>query len=228
MFRLLIVILCCTLSSFAWGFDISRVAEPPEAKTVYVGDVVQNGIPMQMKQFSSSLTTGEVLSYYRINWADNTKVKENVPAFIEKEAGDWSIISKLEGNYSVVVQVKTQQSGGSEGVISVSNLTRPPGISELSKKFPKLGGTQLISSTESRDGGKHATTLILVNEFSVDSNDAFYRSRMTAEGWRLVRGGVRDGTATMLFNKQGQQCEMAVSEGERGDSVIIANIVAAP
>jgi len=211
-----------------WALDISEVANPPEAKTVFVGDVIQNGVPMQMKQFSSSLAVEELLAFYKNNWADNTRTKRKMPAFIEKEAGVWKILSKLEEDFNIVVQVKAKQGHGSEGFISVSDLTRPPGISQLSKDFPRLGGTQLVSSTESRDGGKKATTLVLTNEYSVDSNDAFYRSKMTAEGWKLVRGDIRNGAATMLFNKQDQQCELAVSKGDRGDSVIFANIVEAP
>ena len=139
----------CLFPQLLWAFDISKVVEPPEAKTTFVGSVVQNGIPMQMKQFSSNLTPGEVIGYYKHNWTDNRRTNSNVPTTIVKEAAEWMIISKTENRHSVVVQVKSRQGGGAEGFISVSNLTKPPKQGLQAKKFPRLGGNCV-------GGGKHS------------------------------------------------------------------------
>lgn len=208
-----------------WAFDISNVVDPPRSSTVFVGDVVQNGMPLQMKQFYSDLRPVELLSYYRHSWSDNRRTQNNVPAVIEKKVGDWTVLSKQEGQYSVVVQVKNGENGGAEGLISVLKLMKTPIVNPISKKFPRLGGTKILSDTVSRDGDKQASTLILMNDYSVDSNHAFYRSKMELKGWTLVRGDVREGAVTLLFNKQGQQCEMAINSDGKGDSIIIVNIV---
>lgn len=224
-FQLGFFLLGSLLPVYLWAFDISNVAEPPKSSTVFVGDVIQNGLPIQMKQFHSELHPVEVLSYYKHQWSDNRKTRKNVPDVIEKKMAEWTVLSKQEGSYSVVIQVKEGVNGGAEGFISVLKLGAPQKTNSMIKEFPRLGGTTLISSTESRDGGKHATTLMLINDYSVDSNDAFYRSKMESEGWSLVRGMIRKGVATLLFNKQGKQCEMAISSDRKGDAIILVNVV---
>jgi len=219
-----IIYACLLAPRLLWAIDVSEVGRPPDTETVYIGNVIQNGVPMQMEQIRSSLAPEELLAFYKQKWADNTTTMRKTPVFLEKEAGPWKILSKLDGKYNIVVQIKDNQGHGSEGYISVSDLTQPPEISRIQKEFPRLGGTKLVSSTQARDEGKIATTLILRNEYSVDSNDAFYRSELTANGWRLIHGELRDGSAVMLFDKRNQQCELAVSREGYGDSVIFANI----
>lgn len=225
MFRWFMVLCFCLSSQMSWAFDILDMETLPDTKTVFVGNMVQNGTPVQIMQFSSNLSVLEVLSFYKKEWSDNRKVKNNTPKMIEKKVAEWTNLSKLEGAYSVVVQVKVKQYGGSEGFISVLDLRRPAKISKKSKQFPRIGGTKMVSTTESKDGGRSAVTMVLFNTYSVDSNDAFYRAKMTSEGWQLVRGFVKEGVVALLFNKQGQQCEMTISSSDQGDSVIMVNIV---
>lgn len=221
-----VVLLLFSVPVAVWAFDISDVEIPPASRAVYVGDVVQNGVPTQMLKFSSPRSVTEVLAFYKNSWSDPGKVRDNLPPYIEKEAGEWRVLSKLEGSYSVAIQIRQhEEATGSEGFISVLDIGKSPVIGELAKQFPRQGGTELISSTESKDGKKRATTLIFVNGHTVESNEEFYRAAMAANDWKLVRGGVKRGVAVLLFNRRHEQCEISIGQGDGGESVIFANVV---
>ena len=208
------------------AFELSDVADPPDSNVTYVGEVVQNGLPLEMKQFTVEHPISEVLSFYKQRWSNTAETHENVPHYIEKRAGQWRVLSKIEGTSSVVVQVKEGVTGGvTEGFISVTDLSRKKEISQLSHAFPRLTDTELISSTESVDNGRLATTLMLVNNYSVDENSDYYRSRMDEQGWNFLRGGVQNNVSMLHFAKDGQQCEIAVSQMDDGKTVVFANFV---
>ncbi len=185
--KLCIFLKCSLFSTFIFAFDISNVAEPPKSNTVFVGEVLQNGFPVQIKQFYSKLRPVEILSYYKHRWLDNRKTQKNVPNVIERKVAEWTVLSKQKGLYNIVIQVKKDGHAGTEGLISILKIVPSQKTGSMVKIFPRLGGTTLISSTESKDGSKHAMTLILKNSYSVNSNDAFYRAKMEAEEWGLVR-----------------------------------------
>jgi hypothetical protein len=207
------------------AFDISNVSEPPDAEVIYVGDVIQNGIPLQMKQFSADYPLAELFAFYKQRWSDIGEREENVPAYIEKKAGDWWILSKMEESCSVVVQAKESEPGRVEGFISVSDLSRKKGTGSAVDEFPLLESSQLVSSTEAVDKGRDAATLIIMSESSVEDNSEYYRQEMVTQGWSFQRGDTRNNTTTLYFSRQGQLCEMAISPADEGKTAIFANLV---
>ncbi|MES9993790.1 MAG: hypothetical protein ABW098_17710 [Candidatus Thiodiazotropha sp.] len=208
-----------------YAFTIDNVADPVDANVTYVGDVVQNGLPLQMKKFKVSSTAAEVLNYYKQRWSDVTAHDENIPSYIEKRVGDWWVLTKIESSSSVVVQVKESGDGYVEGLISVSDLSKRKKPNTWETDFPRISGTQLLSNTESNDNGRQAFTLILVNDSSISENNDYYRSNMEAEGWSYSRGGVNAGVSMLHFVKDNWQCDMTVTMADDGKTVIFANLV---
>ncbi|MEW8309691.1 MAG: hypothetical protein G8D88_21410 [gamma proteobacterium symbiont of Ctena orbiculata] len=90
-------------SSTCSAYDIHDVADPPVASVIYVGEVVQNGMPLQMKHFSTESSVTEVLTFYKQRWSDISNHRNNVPAYLEKHVGEWHVLSKMETDKSIVV-----------------------------------------------------------------------------------------------------------------------------
>jgi hypothetical protein len=213
------------VSSVSHAFDIHDVANPPSASMTYVGDVIQNGLPMQMKQFTTDTSITELFAFYKQRWSDNAKRQDNVPDYIEKRAGDWYVLSKMEASKSVVVQARKANSSTIEGFISVTDLAQVKEQNRWSSDFPRMHGTELVSNTESVDKGRIAYTLILYNDYSVNENSEYYRSNMHVDGWQFTRGGEKANTAMLYFQKDNWQCDITVTEAKDGKTVIFTNLV---
>jgi hypothetical protein len=221
---IVVCLLCFVDETYAYG--ISDVEEPPGASSVtYVGDLVQNGLPMQIKQFKSNSSVSEILAFYKQRWSDSANRQDNVPAYIEKKVGEWQVLSKMESTNSVVVQLKQTPEGQAEGFISVTDLSRAEGPNEWSNEFPRMHGSKLISNTESQDKGRHAYTLILINDYSVAENRDYYQANMDSQGWSYSRGGMKDNISMMYFIKDNWHCDMTVTEADNGKTIIFANLV---
>ncbi|MEW8248414.1 MAG: hypothetical protein AB2768_20530, partial [Candidatus Thiodiazotropha endolucinida] len=161
------IVCSIAFSSACFAYDIHDVADPPIASVIYVGEVVQNGMPLQMKQFSTESSLTEVLAFYKQRWSDISKHQNNVPSYLEKHVGEWHVLSKMETDKSVVVQARKTNRGSTEGYISVSDISRTTKPNRWSSEFPRIQGTQLLSNTESIDKGRVAYTLVLFNDYSV-------------------------------------------------------------
>ncbi len=213
------------MSSHCHALSVSDINDPPGASVTYVGEMVQNGLPMQIKQFTTDATIGEVLAYYKQRWADVAKHQENVPDYIEKQAGEWRILTKMEASNSVVVQLRKSDQGDTEGFISVTDLSRVEEPNKWSSDFPRMLGSQLVSNTESYDKGRRAYTLVIINDHSVEENIDYYRSSMDSEGWHYSRGGSKDNTLMLHFTREGWLCDMTMTAADDGKTVIFANLV---
>lgn len=213
------------LISNCYAYGIDKVEVPPGAKVTYVGDVIQNGIPLQIKQFKVQMSTSEVLGFYKQYWSDVRNYKENTPAYIEKKVDSWTVLSKMEESSSVVVQIKESSSEESFGFISVSDISQAKKIGDTTTKFPRLNGSNLVSSTESFDNGKLATTIILVNNNSINENSEYYKMSMVNNGWISTNKRITDNEATIYYSKNNQYCEIAIVASKDGKTVIFVNIV---
>ncbi|MCG7983451.1 MAG: hypothetical protein JAY90_11985 [Candidatus Thiodiazotropha lotti] len=221
-----VVAYCLIISSLSVNaLDIVEIENPPGANVIHVGDLIQNGLPLQIKQFTVKNSIIEVFAFYKQRWSDTRNYDENVPNYIEKQVGEWHILSKMHKHYSVVVQAKTADSNITEGFISVSDLSQKTEDSQLTLSFPKLIDSKLLSTTESTDSGRRATTLMIINNHSIEDNNRFYRSSMDEQGWSYKRGSIRDNVAMLHFAKQTQQCEIAITQGDDGKTVIFVNVV---
>lgn len=197
---------------------------PSNMDVVWVGDnIVHNGVPMEIQSFHSADGVNGVLEFYRQTWGKQGS--QDMPGFIENSVGEWAIISRIEDGKNTVVQVKQSDRGGSEGYISFADLNITPAFNKITDEFPKLGGSEVISSTESKDFNSEATTIVMTNGHSVDRNADFYSKKIVAMGWELNRRFSQDDTEMLFFVGPKSRIEVAISRSNLGKTTIFANVV---
>ncbi len=198
---------------------------PRDAKVEWVGsDIVRNGIPMSIRLFRIEGGVEDVLAFYREIWAIGET--EDEPGFKEGEADPWEIITRLEDNYMMSVQVQPDSLGGSWGYLGLSRLPIGEGARDhRPKSFPMMSGSKLVNDTETRDIGRKARTLMILNRFSVGGNAQFYRSHYEAQGWSEVMdaGTVSGRTHSLVFENGKRTVSLSIAAGEDGRTVVVAN-----
>jgi hypothetical protein len=159
---------------------------PPGASVEWVGKNIKvNGIKSDIRAFHSKKSIEDVVKFYRREW--KRPVARDKPGFMESiDAAPWYIISRIEDDYLLTVQVQVQKNDQSSswGYLSTSPL--PKGRNKapiLGLKVPKIPGSHVMSEMKSDDPGKKATTLIISNTHSVMNNADFYRQHYQGKGW---------------------------------------------
>ncbi len=222
MFRTRVLLACLLLSNAELIHAGTSSALPAGSRAEWVAESLeQNGIPMRIQRFSTSLSVADVITFYREQWSE--PVADGEPGFLENSVAGWKIISRLEDGRQTVVQVRAAGAGGAEGFLSIANVQAGPGTDRITRRFPKRSGTSLISSTVSKDGPGKATTILMFNRFSVTSNVSYYEEAMARDGWTLIHGMKGKENSIMFYNKSGYRCELSITRA-RGRTVIMANI----
>jgi len=137
----------------AYASEWPNIKSPPDTTVSWVGnDMVQNGVPLKIKSFSSSLSPEDIINFYRSEWDNESDRKAVI-----NSVADWNIIGKQIGEYYLTVQAKAGVNTNSEGFMSVSKLParykKVPAVD-----FPMLATSRVISNTESKDPGMKAQT----------------------------------------------------------------------
>ena len=201
-----------------------KFPEPPSSTVTWVGkDVVWNGIPMQVRKFTTSRSRQKIRDFYKKVW--KRPVAKGKPGFIEDMIPDAWLISRLEDGYLMTVQIK--KSGlGTWGYLGVTNLEEMNNGPKLAKRFPKMSGSEIMNEVAHNDPYRKATTVMLANNYSVSSNVEFYRSHYRSAGWNVVMDQSDSGgsTHTFIMNKHGSEVSLTVVRTNLG-SQIVANIV---
>lgn len=204
-----------------------EIPHPPQSKVAWVAEnMVQNGVPMKIKTFSSELDKKSIVDFYKSYWSKG-KVKPEI-----NELGEWSIIGMIEGDYMMTVQAKKSTgSGESEGFLAISTLPKSieKGSITVDNSFPRLPGTKVMSDTRSIDTGRAGKTLVLENNHSVRSNASFYMSRLESKGWNIDpmsreahKGSVHN--TYLYFKKNNQSCTITITKLKKiiGSSIVIS------
>jgi hypothetical protein len=222
--KLLAVLFLLIQSTCALAYDLNDVVVPPGAELRWVAeDIKQNGVPMQIQLFSSGKKVNEVLEFYRSQWQE--RATDEMPGYIENRIPGWSVISILDHKDIVALQLRPSRDGGTEGYLSAVNINSQPAQDKITRNFPRPSGTTLVSSTQSSDLGKKATTIFMINSLSLGAVEDFYRHTMPVRGWARGMDANHGGTSVMLFEKDDFNCELSITEESRGDVIIIANLV---
>ncbi len=219
VFLLLVTLVSVPVTAFS--LDIQHIEHPPLTTLSWVGERIEhNGMPMQILQLNSELSKEELFAFYKDLWQATHRPDQQ--AAIERSVGEWQIISTILENHNVVVQVKPS-SVGLEGFMSATPLDQQATQNEIARHFPRQWGTELVSSTESNDGGAKATTLILRNSHTLESNHEFYTRTMQANGWTLSHQNTQLGGSVLFFDNDDGAVEMAIRR-ESNNTVIFANV----
>jgi len=182
-------------------------------------DMIQNGHRISIAKLETTSNIDDTLQFYREQWS--APLAEGVPGFVENNAGDWSIISRLEDGWNQVVQVRPSDQG-LEGRISVMNLKPARGGRP---QLPMPSGANLLSSTESDDIGHTSNTFVVVARLGVDAVAEFYRRHFDTEGWSRVSDQSLDGSQVMLLQRRGERAEIVVSRLPGSGSLAVVNKV---
>ena len=211
----------------AWASHVSAsvtwptIEPPPESKVAWVGKNMKfNGLPVQIRHFSSDLSQREVLDFYRAHWGSASRQSENL--------SNWNVIGTELGNFSLRVQVRPANPRGSQGFIAVSMLPSGNAPFKRGGDFPRLGGSKVLTDVESMGEGKLAKLLILSNRFSVASNVSYYETAMSKQGWtrNTNYGGLQAGGRVyeMSFQRGDKELNIIINKMSQG-TAITANIV---
>jgi hypothetical protein len=201
---------------------------PPNASVEWVGKNLQvNGIKSQVRRFISNKTIEKVVEFYRKKW--KKPVAKDMPGFTETIASaPWYIISRIEDDYllTVQVQVKEDDNSGSWGYLSMSPLPGKIEASDIGKGTPKMSNSQVLSEVKSDDPGKKATTMIIANEHSVSSNVNFYRNYFQSEGWTSETDRALDQgkNHALVFKTRRNRVTMMFMKDKRSTKVVINNV----
>lgn len=225
---LLFASLLASGTSFASFFDRwPEIPSPPESKVAWVAqNMTQNGVPMKIQNFSSRLGVKEITGYYMSTWT-----KGNGQKPVINEAGEWTVVGKIDGGYLLTVQAKRTKNGsGSEGFLAVSTLLASAKSDSIRSdtSFPRLPGTKMLSDTRSMDAGRFGKTLMMKNNHSVRSNASFYMSNLKSKGWSIdpTTAEVQrlSGKSTYLyFSRDNESISMTITRIEHkiGSSIIV-------
>ena len=146
--------------------------------------MIVNGIPMQIRQFSSNRSLQEVIDFYKTLWEDDT-----IPGLpghsISTAFPPWTIISRIEEEYILTVQITSDSKRRTLGYLSVSPLD-PKQHTKPGQDFPLMKGSQILNDTVSEDSGKKGRTLLLQNSNTIKSNANFYRNHYKRLGWEEI------------------------------------------
>jgi len=217
-----IVILFVSYSFVAPAQAAPKFPPPPDATIGLIGDgMVVNGIPLHVRQFKSKQSVEGVLEFYRQFWPKGT---EKEPGYTETDVlTPWKIITRVEDDYLMTVQVTADGDRGSTGLLGLSKLPDMENLPVLGEGFPKMRGSTVFNDIESRDIGKKGRTLQISNHFSVQSNANFYRDHFVNNGWvmdmdKTISGG---NTHTQRFSNGDKNVIIVINKAKNG-SVIVA------
>lgn len=195
---------------------------PPDAQVEWVaGNMRMNGIAMRVRRFEADRSDDDVLKFYRRQWR---RGQDERPGYREALAPPWRLITRLEDDYLLTVQVQPRDRHRSWGYLGVSKLQAKKKPSQLGGRFPKMQGSAVINEVVSHDPGKRARTLVITNEFSIQSNANFYRNYFDDQGW-LARMDRDVGSGYVLAYTQSNGEVNIVISKSKGFTTVVVNDV---
>jgi hypothetical protein len=204
---------------------------PPDASVEWVGQNIEiNGIKSSIRAFHSRKSIEKVVEFYRREW--QRPVEKGKPGFMETiDAAPWYIISRVEDGYLLTVQVQVNENdkSGSWGYLSTSPL---PGNNkknkpvQLGSSTPKMPGSHVINEMKSNDPGKTANTLIISNDYSIESNVAFYRNHYQGKGWTVEtdRGLGAGLMHSLVFKTRRDRVTIMLLEDKNATQIVVNSV----
>jgi hypothetical protein len=196
---------------------------PPDANVSFVAEeMILNGIPMQVRRFTTQAGVEEVVDFYRKEWGDGTPAQ---PGFVVNTmTPPWFVISRMEDDYLMTVQV--QHAGkGAWGYLGLSRLSERQRGPVIGKYFPMPAGSQTLNELISKDPGKKGRTMQILNEQSLVNNVNFYRNHYQGEGWAVDMDRALGSHMHVLTVRKGRTHVNLVITEDQGKSRIVVNEV---
>lgn len=149
--------------------------------TVVAENMVVNGVPMRSWTLSTSAAAQDTLDFYRQIWEEDAI--DARPGYVEQELNQWHMLSRLENDYLITVQVDSEQPLSTFGLVGISKLPSMKSLPKLGKGFPTLGQTTILNDIHATDLNKKSRTLVAISNRSMRSVILFYRNTFEKQGW---------------------------------------------
>ena len=197
---------------------------PPSASIEWVSkDMNLNGMPMAIRHFRTNDSVEDVLWFYRKVWQE--PVMPELPGFVEATSGPWWVISRLESDRLMSVQVQPLETGqGAWGYLGDSALDKATKENKPGDGFPMMQNSNVLNDVKSTDKGKSARTLQISNAFSIDANASYYRNHYANSGWTALMDENSNNTWVQTFKNGRDQIQLIIRRDD-GVTIIIANNV---
>lgn len=180
-----------------------------------------SGIPMQIKELVTPEPPERVLAFYRNRWSDAP------PFFHEYEVGDWKAIATMRARCFYTVQVKADGKGA-RALLGVSRRPDVPSARQPGAGFPMLSGSRVVNDIDHYDAGKTARTLLIMNNFPPETNAAYYRRTLKADGWVAIADravpGAKGLSHVMVLKYGHHETNLTISPGPLGSTILVTQV----
>ncbi len=189
-------------------------------------NIVSNGIPVSIEHFRTHDPVERVLDFYEQQW----KIKGH--HFIHRDRmGEISVLTAIvdiEKNLVKSVMAYREPSENVTYVFPSTSTLELAGFGKNPKYVPIFPKSQVMTSTESNEGGRRRVMVVHRNAASIAENLAFYRARFRMQGWRPLSGlekpeGMEGGEFLFLM-KRGATCFVSITR-EEGESYVVINLM---
>lgn len=161
------------------------VPYPDGVKIEVVSENMQiNGLPLMAYQFYSQDSKEEIIHFYKANWEKNLHRADVEKPYLETSIGEWSVLSRLESDHNITVQIEDAGLRGRHVLVGISPL---PKYLENNKKntveynLPILTGMKVVSVVRSIDAGEVSETYWIDSGETIESImtglENYYRAR---------------------------------------------------
>ncbi len=219
--------MACLLFAFSIKVNASWPSFPhaPNMESEWIADqMVYNGVPMWVEQFSCICSVEKVLDYYRRRWG---RLEHG---FVENEMGEYKQISRGEEGFFFSVQVKEKNNGEGESEGRLSITAVPPAGSEppvLGAGVPQPDFSRVLNDVQDAVPGKRIRTVALYNDMDMMTNTNFYRTHFSERGWKSMLQTVKPekGSQALSFTYKNKDVNIVIYPGQNGQSNILYNEV---
>ena len=215
----------------ALAFCAEVAARPPDfpaPKQATVSQVAEQmtiaGRSMTVRAFTSDAAVEDIVEFYQDAWQEPPT--EGAPGYaLETEAlAPWTLMTRVEDDYVMTVQVMQHEPKGSFGFLALGHLPEPGAKPSPPPVPPSMQGSEVLSNITSKDAGKHAQTAMLTNDKSLASNVSFYRNYY--QDWRtdtdkeVMRGKMH----ALAFTRGREQVVITIQGGRDGAHIVLNSI----
>lgn len=198
-----------------------EIPNPKWLNPVLVADkMVINGLPSVVYYFKVDRAAEDVLQFYRTKWQMSEDGKN--PGYKEVQADIWQVISRLsDKRYLLTVQVKNLGPFTSTGYLAIGDLKNMETRPDVGIDVPQMNGSKVVNDLTSHDPGKKGRSIMIVNDFSVQSNSDFYRQYYSDRNWSQLIDLPQQGGQVLAFRHFGKEAHLVINENFGSTQIVL-------
>lgn len=210
------------LAQFALSFGCQAgwLDTPDLLQLQGVGDQLRiNGVPMEVRGFSTSLPVEDLLLQVQANWQMNNK-----NSVLRSKAASWTVLNQTVGDEHRSFQARDLGAGKTDGFVA---LTSPKKASDPKPAVSLPADLVPVSIIDSRDQGKVSQQVIAVSTRSIDATANSLEAALKAGGWQRHVRQKKDSTLIFSANKGDLEFDARLQSQSSGTLVMMNTIIQA-